>query len=187
MSGEVDVTDYSEADADALAAAIEAALADYYGERGEGGRAAPTRVTVQARTEWNGEMHRARGGYREVRFSGVNTENVSKGAPLKSFKQKGWRAQFRKLSGTKRGRAALAAAGLSASGRTVRGWLSGKTASRANQNRISEAFENVRTQRDRGRDARSMVREFTEAIDGNAETPVRFFEGDQPIRIRFDE
>jgi hypothetical protein len=132
-------------------------------------------------------MHRSRGGYREVRFSGVNTENVTKRAPLKSFRQKGWRAQYRKLASTQRGREALAAAGVTATDRTRRGWLSGRNASKANRDRITEAFEVVRTQRDRGRDSRGMVDAFTEAIDGNAETPVRFFSGDHPIRITFDE
>jgi hypothetical protein len=59
-----------------------------------------------------------------------------------SYTRTGWRAQFAQLSGTRTGHAALERAGLSATTRTQRGWLSGDVAaSRANQGLIAQAYK----------------------------------------------
>lgn len=65
------------------------------------------------------------------------------GAPVRraSYDRVGWRAQFSQLASTKAGYAAMEAAGLSATIRTQRAWLSGDAAaSRENQGRIAEAY-----------------------------------------------
>lgn len=63
------------------------------------------------------------------------------GGRRSTYDRKGWLAQFAQLSETKSGYAAMERAGLSASTRAQRGWLSGDSvASRANQDRIREAY-----------------------------------------------
>lgn len=64
------------------------------------------------------------------------------GGPRASYDRIGWRAQFSQLAGTQAGYRAMEAAGLSATIRTQRAWLSGDaSASRENQSRIREAYQ----------------------------------------------
>ena len=64
------------------------------------------------------------------------------GAARSTYDRKGWRAQFAQLSGTKSGYAAMERAGLNATTRTQRGWLSGDVeASPANQSLIAAAYQ----------------------------------------------
>lgn len=59
-----------------------------------------------------------------------------------SYDRQGWRAQFAQLSSTTSGYAAMERAGLSATTRTQRGWLSGDVAaSAANRKLISQAYQ----------------------------------------------
>lgn len=59
----------------------------------------------------------------------------------RSYTAKGWHAQISKLTSSPRGYQAAAAAGLSATERTLRGWLSESTEpNAANQRKISEAY-----------------------------------------------
>jgi hypothetical protein len=62
------------------------------------------------------------------------------GARLKSYNRVGWRAQYRQLSRTARGRQGLAAAGVQATARTAAGWLRGKQASKRNREAIAAAY-----------------------------------------------
>jgi hypothetical protein len=63
------------------------------------------------------------------------------GAPRSTYDRKGWRAQFAQLSATKSGYAAMQRAGLDATTRTQRGWLTGEVqASKANQGLIAQAY-----------------------------------------------
>lgn len=64
------------------------------------------------------------------------------GGPRGSYDRVGWRAQFSQLAGTQAGYRAMEAAGLSATIRTQRAWLSGDAAaSRENQSKIAQAYQ----------------------------------------------
>lgn len=64
------------------------------------------------------------------------------GAPRSTYDRKGWRAQFAQLSATKSGYAAMERAGLHATSRTQRGWLTGDTeASPTNRGLIAAAYQ----------------------------------------------
>lgn len=63
------------------------------------------------------------------------------GSPRSTYDRKGWRAQFSQLSSTKSGYAAMERAGLNATTRTQRGWLTGDAeASAENRGRIASAY-----------------------------------------------
>jgi len=66
------------------------------------------------------------------------------GGARSTYDRVGWQAQFSQLSKTKAGYAAMEAAGLSATIRTQRAWLTGDaTASPINRGRIAEAYKSM--------------------------------------------
>ncbi len=144
---------YTDADEAALADAIEGAMG---GQDYEGG-AAPRRIQVTAEIEWAGTIDHLRNGVRSTRLDGLDmapvlaavqrlreAEGRDRGT-LRSYKAKGWEAQWHALGRVKRGPAAMAAAGLSPSPRTVRRWEAGtQKPSKANRERIARAYDELR-------------------------------------------
>lgn len=66
------------------------------------------------------------------------------GGRRSTYDRTGWQAQFSQMSKTKAGYAAMETAGLSATTRTQRAWLSGDaTASQANRSLIAEAYKTM--------------------------------------------
>jgi hypothetical protein len=125
-----------------------------------GGGSANGNITVTAKVEWAGEYaNNGRGGERTVRLDRVDTRPViaalrkaralelrSARGPLRSYTAKSPQTQLKQLAGTKGGQEALRDAGFSPSARTLRRHESGeiKTWSKANREKITEAYENTR-------------------------------------------
>lgn len=161
MSGLVntgDPTEYDTGDEAALEATVDQAWADY--ESAAAGT--PSVMRVSAQVEWSGVLDRARNGHRTTRLDGLNLTRVDKvldrareasrrlaeARPASSYQAKGWAAQLRALTDSKRGSAAADRAGLDPSARTLRRWLAGDvTPTRANQARIADAYGALRTWR----------------------------------------
>lgn len=161
MSGLVetgDPTEYDTTDEAALEAAVDDAWAEY--EAAAAGT--PSVMRVSARIEWSGVLDRARNGHRTTRLDGLNMTGVKKeldrareanrrlaeARPASSYQAKGWAAQLRALTESKRGSAVADTAGLDPSARTLRRWLAGDvTPTRANQARIADAYGGLRTWR----------------------------------------
>lgn len=116
-------------------------------------------ITITGKIEWQGDVHRGRGGQRTVNIGGValgpivsavNAARdaqaaVSKAHGLSSYKAKGPIAQVRGLMRTGRGRDAAAAAGLNVSPRTLKAWLAGtQKPSAANRQKIANAYGDVK-------------------------------------------
>jgi len=150
---------YSDAEEARVADAIEAAFADTYGEEDDGSGPDPTGADVEAQIEWAGTVdNNGRGGVRSTRLEGLNTGALREAAreaakarrqaergPLRSYKAKGWDAQWRKITGSKRGQEAMREAGLNPSKTTMRRWLTGSQApSKANRERIEKAYDELR-------------------------------------------
>lgn len=185
-------TDYSAADAAAIEAAIAEAWADYAYDD-EMDRPYPTTVFVIAEIEWSGENRGLRPNgthFYNLDLSGVIAalerarpagSAAAAAAPLRSYRAKGWQAQLRQLSRTKKGRAAAAAAGLSPTPRTLGGWLTGKSPNRSNIARIHEAYRSVReepvtTARESARRAnRAVADALSEALRNEYEIDIRIF------------
>jgi hypothetical protein len=73
---------------------------------------------------------------------GLFAQQGRPGGRRHTYDRQGWRAQFAQLSSTTTGYAAMERAGLSATTRTQRSWLSGDVAaSPANQELISKAYQ----------------------------------------------
>lgn len=100
-----------------------------------------------------------------------------------SYDRQGWRAQFAQLSSTTSGYAAMERAGLSATTRTQRGWLSGDAAaSAANQKLISQAYQAMAG----GWSPSWETREFKisgRVTAGNNDSRVRGFGRSAPLRV----
>lgn len=102
--------------------------------------------------------------------------------PKKTYRAKGWRAQFRQLTGTRKGREALGEAGVSANTRTQSRWLSGGEASKGNRAAISRAYEAMRMEN---------VHAATHRADAQAMEAARVFDdvvaeayGENGVRFR---
>ncbi|WP_030795143.1 hypothetical protein [Streptomyces sp. NRRL S-920] len=146
---------YSDAEADRVADAIEAAYADW------ANTAEPSRVDVKAKVEWAGHVMPANNGVRrtridlppekmrEVRKAAEKARNASgkrrAAKPAASYKAKGWEAQFRQLFKTAKGYEAMSKAGVSATKQTLDRWLTGsQTPSKANREAIERAYDGMR-------------------------------------------
>ncbi len=82
-----------------------------------------------------------RGGTFGEAFGALLAAGGRSGARRSTYQATGWRAQFSRLTATEAGYDALRSAGLSATLRTQRGWLSGDTTpTRANQALIAQAY-----------------------------------------------
>ncbi|MGH3612677.1 MAG: hypothetical protein ACRDRK_08785 [Pseudonocardia sp.] len=153
-----DPAEYDTADEAAIEAAVDAAWAEY--ESTAAGT--PSVMRVAAQIEWSGVLDRARNGHRTTRLDSLNLTRVEKALdrareanrrlaaarPASSYQAKGWAAQLRALTESKRGSAAADTAGLDPSARTLRRWLVGDvTPTRANQARIADAYGALRTWR----------------------------------------
>ncbi len=157
-------TEYIDVDEAMLEAAIDDAWAEYEAAAGAEGEAAgePTGMRVSAQIEWAGVLDRAHDGHRTTTLDGLDLTQV-KGAldqarqasqragearPATSYRAKGWEAQLRALTASKRGSTAADRADLNPTARTLRGWLSGDaTPSKANQQKIDQAYGALRNWR----------------------------------------
>ena len=154
-----DPTEYDARDEANVYHAVDHAYSEY---RGEG---APSKMQVTARVEWSGSVDRARGGMRKVRLDNLSPtkmravkaamrreqhaqERARTARPSTSYTATGWRAQLNALLTDKRGEALSDRAGLSPTARTLKAWISDERApSRANQERIAQAYGGMRTWR----------------------------------------
>lgn len=127
-----------------------------------GGGGGPSGITVTARIEWAGDTARANGGSRTTRLDRLQlgrvrealsetrdaTRRATQARPAESYRAQGWHAQLRELTESARGSAAADRAGLSPTARTLTAWLSeDRTPTRANRDRIEEAYNSLRTTR----------------------------------------
>jgi transcriptional regulator with XRE-family HTH domain len=140
-----------------------------------GNGSANGQITVTAKIEWAGEYaNNGHGGERTVRLDRVDTrpivaalrkartlELAALRGPLRSYNAKSAQAQLNQLN-TKRGQEALREAGFSPSRRTLRRWEQGtQKPSKANREKIAEAYENVRNP---GRGVMGARRAVTDAL-----------------------
>jgi hypothetical protein len=148
---------YSDAEADRVADAIEAAYADWANAAAE-----PSGIEVRAKVEWAGVYQAGNDGVRTTRIEGLRPDKmreVRKAAekarkasgkrraakPATTYRAKGWEAQFRQLFKTNKGYDAMSKAGVSATRQTVNRWLSGEqTPSKANREAIERAYGDMR-------------------------------------------
>lgn len=145
---------YSDAQAEAVAQAIEAAYADW--DRAE----EPSRVDVRAQVEWAGHVMPANNGKRRTRIdlppSSMKKvrkaiEKVRKATgkqatarPSARYKAKSPRARWNEMRKSPRGRAAIERAGLAPSPSTQRRWAAGGQPSKAYTEKINAAYEALR-------------------------------------------
>lgn len=102
-----------------------------------------------------------------------------------SYDRQGWRAQFSQLSSTRAGYAALERAGLSASTRTQRGWLTGDVeASKANREHIAEAYRSMQGGFDRQRYETAQLQIRGQLTQGT-DTRMRGYGRSSPLRLQF--
>ena len=184
---------YTDADEAAVADAMEAAFADAYGGEDDGSGPDPTGADVEAQIEWAGTVdNNGRGGVRFTRLDGLNTRELRRATqdaakargqaergPLRSYKAKGWDAQWRKITGSKRGQDAMREAGLNPSKTTMRRWLTGSQApSKANRERIAKAYDELANPaRGSLREANQRVTDrLTDTVQARYGVPVRFRE-----------
>lgn len=185
MSGEGE--EYTDDDVNDLYDAIDEAWGDRDGKGDTNGS-----MTVEAKIEWAGEYaNNGHGGTRSVNLAGVNTvpvvaalkqarklEERALRGPLRSYDAKSANAQFRQLERTPAGRAALIAAGVSATARTQLAWITGdRTPTRANQERIREAYDNARNP---GRGVMDARRAVADALTQS----IKDLPGDSTVRFR---
>jgi hypothetical protein len=148
---------YSDAEADRVADAIEAAYADWANTAAE-----PTKLNVRAKVEWAGVYQPGNNGVRGVRIEGLKPEKmrevrklaekarkasgkVRTAKPASTYRAKGWEAQFRNLFKTRKGYEAMSKAGVSATKQTLDRWLRGEQApNKANREAIERAYADVR-------------------------------------------
>lgn len=168
-------TPYSARDEAEMEAALDRAFRDYE-------EAAPTTMDVTAQIEWGGVVDRANDGVRRTRLdnldlSGVQqarervrqtTERAGEVRPATSYTAKGWRAQFRQLMRSGHGRELADRAGLNPASRTMRRWRAGGNPSRANRERIADAYRHMSTWRvDRAQaETRNAQHELANALSG---------------------
>ena len=154
-----DPTEYDAYDESNVYRAIDHAYSEY------GSSGTPSKMQVTAQVEWSGSIDRARGGMRKVRLDNLDPgkmralkaavrrereaqARVKAATPSASYSAQGWRAQLNALLTDRRGEAVSDRAGLSPTARTLRAWLSDERApSRANQERIAQAYGGLRTWR----------------------------------------
>ncbi|MFF4963239.1 hypothetical protein ACFY2Z_40965 [Streptomyces sp. NPDC001222] len=147
---------YSDAEAERVAMAIEAAYADW--DR----PAEPSKVDVRAKVEWAGVYQPGNQGVRRIRVEGLKPEKMREvrkviekarkalgkqrtAKPAATYRAKGWEAQFRQLFKTAKGYEAMSKAGVSATKQTLDRWLSGsQTPSKANREAIERAYGEMR-------------------------------------------
>jgi hypothetical protein len=182
---------YSDAEADRVADAVEAAYADW------ANAAEPSKVDVKAKIEWAGHVMPANGGMRrsridlpadkmrEVRKAAQKARNAS-GAkraakPAASYRAKGWEAQLRQLFKTAKGYAAMDKAGVTATKQTLDRWLRGEQApNKGNREAIERAYDNMRNRplteaRDASQAAAKEAADaLTEAMKGQYGVNIRF-------------
>lgn len=150
-----DPTPYTENDEYDLFASMDEGWDEF-----EDGFDAPSKMTVSAVVEWSGSINRAHGGHRTVRLDGLELGPVkaalddaraaaraaNEAREYRSYTAKGWHAQISALTRSARGSELADRAGLNPSARTLSTWLAeGRTPSRANQQRIAEAYAGLRT------------------------------------------
>lgn len=184
-----DPTPYSDQDEGIIEAAFDRAFRDYEAEL------PPSQMTVRAQIEWGGVLDRANGGIRTTRLNGLNLRGVraalnrvnaaersaAEARPATSYRAKGWHAQLRELTGSRRGSELAERAGLDPSARTLQRWLAGGQPSRANRERIAEAYEGLRTWR--VDQARGEVQQARHELSGELSDALRERYG-QEIRLR---
>lgn len=152
-------TPYTIHDEGVIASALDRALMSYDATPAGGGD--PMTMKVTAQVEWSGVVDRGRGGVRTTTLDNLRTaglreamekvrrlgDRAEMARPAESYRAKGWHAQLAALTGTPRGSEAADRAGLAPSRRTLLGWLTGSTPSRANQERIAQAYSELRNDR----------------------------------------
>ena len=183
MSGDSDP--YSDSDIDDLYDSLMAAFSDYDQRKGHN-RATPGHVDVKAQIEWANEFQ-GPGGVRSTTLgNGVSLDMapVREAMKLKSYRAKGWQAQLRALNRVRRGPAAMAAAAFRPSRETLRRWSKGEQKpSKANRERIQQAYENLRAPSTRAQKAKA-VQAFTDALYGAYRSDVRLRDIE---RFKFDD
>jgi len=169
-----DSEDYDDSDIDGLIDALLAAYNDYDQRKGHN-RATPGHIDVKAQIEWANEFQ-GPNGVRAVNLgNGVSLDlaPVREALRLKSYKAKGWEAQLRQLNAVKRGTQAKQAAGLHPSRETLRRWEKGtQKPSKANRERIAQAYGNLQTPRTQAQKARA-AQVFTDALYSAYHSDVR--------------
>lgn len=120
----------------------------------------PTKMTVSAVVEWSGSTNRAHGGFRTVRLDGLELGAVkaalddaraagqaaAAARPSQSYNAQSWHAQISALTRHGRGSELADRAGLNPTARTLSAWLSdSRPPSKANRERIAQAYEGLRT------------------------------------------
>jgi hypothetical protein len=160
-----DGEDYSDGDIEDLLDSLLIAFNNYDQRKGHH-RATPKRIDVKAQVEWAGEFQ-GPGGIRSVnlgRNASLDLAPVREALTLKSYRAKGWQAQLRALNRVKRGPAAMTAAALRPSRETLRRWGNGsQRPSKANRERIQQAYDNLRTPRTQAQKAK-VAQAFTDAL-----------------------
>lgn len=159
----------------------------------------PSTATVEARIEWAGMEVRSNGGVRTTRLEGLELGATGTGLTAarkavaeeksagKGFVARGWHAQLKALTGSRRGTAATESAGLTVTRDTLVKWLAspgqkGDTApSVPNQRKIDAAYLHMRDQVvSEARTKAALARhELAEQVSAALEE--RF---GQPIRLR---
>lgn len=149
-----DPTEYDSTEEGIIESVLDRAMNEY--TRGGG---APSRIRVTARIEWGGVEQTSNGGVRSTTLDGLDLsgvqaqlqqsrearEQAEQTRPYTSYDAKGWQAQISELTRNSHGDDAADRAGLTVSRRTLVGWLSGdQEPSKANQQRISEAYDHLR-------------------------------------------
>lgn len=152
-------SEYDAHDEGVIESALDRAFQDYE-TGGGGGGTGPTDIRITAQIEWAGTVDNGRGGVRTTKLDGLNLGPVKAALdkarsaghaadaarPLKSLTATGWHAQLRAITGTAAGYAAADRAGLGPTNRTLMKWLAeDRTPSKANRERISQAYESMRT------------------------------------------
>jgi hypothetical protein len=188
---------YSDAEADQIADAIEAAMADSWNDDGDYTGASGPDIVVTAEIEWAGTVDHTGSGVRTTRLDGLNLRDVivavqrlreaeGRNRPLRSYNAKSWEAQLRQINNVKRGPDALRAAGFSPSRRTLRRWEQGtQKPSKANREKIAAAYDDLRNpgRRAEARARHAVADALTEATRQRYGVNVRF----RDIRqFRFD-
>lgn len=144
------------------------------------------RFDVEAQVEWAGTVDaNGRDGVRRTLLDGVPLDGIRAAAEklrkakarqpglLRSYRDKGWRAQLRRAMSTKRGREAVRAAGLNRG--TIRRWQTGKQQpSAASRAKISQAYESLRVPPRVARAQHDVTVAFTRALESRYGVTVRF-------------
>jgi hypothetical protein len=182
MSG--DGVEYDDYEAEQLTDAIAAA----FERRDSGGlwteSNGKNNLVVTAQVEFAGEVSRARGGVRTVKFKAFKPSQMrelksaatSARSAGRSYDAKGWSAQLNRLASSERGQRAADAAGLNPSRTTYTRWLTGdQTPSRENRGRIERAYSSMRDDVRERRGGQRVAQILTEALaDREDDAIIRF-------------